>query len=246
MLITNVKLNSLFAFKSNQSIESKKPMQPHLQVVLNPNIDEDYFVKQVDALDIDRIRDLRIKNFRLIDSNSVRGVCLTGAKPELLSELKSAGIRTIIDLRREADPSSKYAKKCRFVGLEYFPMPTNDTMPLFTRFGKAEAKDVENLSTYFQLMNRGQVYMGCQLGLHRTDLAVTLNYLLNPNEPATPPSLTHMFMKSETNVTNIRINAVKNLFNNLSQGAKETLGIGGEFLTTLNSRISKLRMMNLR
>ena len=62
---------------------------------------EDEFVQNTGSLDIARLKQLGIKNFRLIDSNSIRGVTLANQKRILLRELKECGINTIIDLRKE-------------------------------------------------------------------------------------------------------------------------------------------------
>lgn len=94
-------------------------------------------------------------------------------------------------------------------------------------------------------MERGRVYIGCLLGLHRTDLAVSMNYLLNPIEPQTPPSLSHMFYRDEVNLTNKRIGSTKNLIKNLSAVHKEFLGLPVDLNGIFNERVVKLRMMNL-
>ncbi len=233
-------------FKHAHSVEHQHRFVPRMSIVVPATDQKDAFIRQSDAIDIDGLKSLCIKNFRLIDSNSVRGASLTSAKFPLLKALKDFGISTIIDLRREAGDESSYAKKCANVGLDYFGIPINDSMPEFTTFGKPNAEFIERLSNFFDLMNRGQVYMGCQLGLHRTDLAVSLNYLLNPNEPSAPPTLSHMFFKNEENVTGKCIAAVKNLFRNLSQEDKIKIGLGEYFTDIFNSRISKLKMTNLR
>lgn len=98
---------------------------------------------------------------------------------------------------------------------------------------------------FSKLMERGRVYIGCLLGLHRTDLAVSMNYLLNPIEPQTPPSLSHMFYRDEVNLTNKRIGSTKNLIKNLSAVHKEFLGLPVDLNGIFNERVVKLRMMNL-
>ena len=58
----------------------------------------DEFVRSTGSLDIARLKNLGISHFRLIDSDSVRGVTLANQDPALLTELKECGINTIIDL----------------------------------------------------------------------------------------------------------------------------------------------------
>ena len=71
-----------------------------------------------------------------------------------------------------------------------------------------------------------------------------LNYLINPKEPKTPPILSHMYMKEETNFTNKYIQAMKNLLKNLRPEHKHYLGLPEDFNTIFDSRIIKLRLMN--
>ena len=86
--------------------------------------------------------------------------------------------------------------------------------------------------------------MACLLGLHRTDLAVVLNYLINPNEPKAPPILSHMYLKDETNFTNKYIGAMKNLYKNINSNERQLLGLSDNFKEIFDARITKLRIMN--
>lgn len=221
---------------------------------VNQNIQKDEFVRSTDSLDIARLKDLGISHFRLIDSNSVRGVTLAKQKTSILQELKECGIDTIIDLRSEGGVNSKYAKDCAENGLEYMNFKLKLNMPIFnaplaTKLSSEErAKQnhefIEKLPKFFEKMNSGKYYMACLLGLHRTDLAVTMNYLLNPKEPVTPPTLSHMFFKEETNFTNKYIGAMKNFLKNVSTEDKKILGLPENFNQIFDSRVLKLRMMN--
>ena len=92
---------------------------------------EDEFVKNTGSLDIARLKIMGIKHFRLIDSNSIRGVTLANQKPSMLTELKECGINTIIDLRSEGGSDSKYAQACRENGLNYVNFKLKINMPIF-------------------------------------------------------------------------------------------------------------------
>ena len=150
-------------------------------------------------IDINRLKGLDIPHFRLIDSKSVRGMCLAKKNPQIFTELVESGINTIIDLRKEGSNESNYAKNCWENGLEnmgFFNLP-NTKKESSAEFKIMMNDFVKQLKYFFYLMDKGGVYMGCLLGLHRTDLAVCMNYLLNPEEPQTPPTLSHMFYKDE-------------------------------------------------
>ena len=215
---------------------------------------KDEFVRSTDSLDIARLKALNISHFRLIDSNSVRGVTLANQKKPILTELKECGIYNVIDLREEGCKDSKYDQSCAENGLEYMNFKLKINMPIFnaplaTKLSSEErAKQnhefIEGLPKFFEKMNNGKYYMACLLGLHRTDLAVTMNYLLNPKEPKTPPTLSHMFIKEETNFTNKYIGAMKNLLKNISVKEKAFLGLPENFHQIFDSRVLKLRLMN--
>ena len=211
------------------SFKATKP-NPYENV---PHNDE--FVRSTGSLDIARLKNLGIKHFRLIDSNSVRGVTLANQRPSLLSDLKECGINTIIDLRSEGGELK--------VKMPIFNVPNATKLSIDERH-KQNKEFVDNLPKFFEKMNSGKYYMACLLGLHRTDLAVTLNYLVNPKEPVTPPTLSHMFMKEETNLTNKYIGAIKNLIKNLSPKDREFLNLPENFNEIFSSRILKLRLMN--
>ena len=221
---------------------------------INTSLSSDEFVRTTGGVDIARIKALNISHFRLIDSNSIRGVTLANQKKEILKELRESGIETIIDLRAEANADSDYAKDCCDNGLDYFNFKLKINMPIFnmplasklsTEERDRENREfVERLPDFFELMNRGRYYMACLLGLHRTDLAVVLNYLVNPKEPKSPPILSHMYIKDETNFTNKYIGAMKNLYKNITQKEKDILGLSDNFKEIFDARITKLRLMN--
>lgn len=225
--------------------ESKKPS-------LKPQADE--FVRSTGSLNITKLKEMEIAHFRLIDSNSVRGISLADKKPEVLAKLKEYGVNTIIDVRREGGKTTKYAKECQKNGLDYFNFKIKDNMPIFVPPGncklpgdvrKEKYKEfVQQLPLFFEKMDEGRCYMHCMLGLHRTDLAVVLNYLINPNEPSTVPTLSHMYRDDETNFTNKYISAMKNLLLNIDEKDRQYIGLPENFNEIFNARVLKLRMMN--
>ncbi len=231
-----------------------KFLSPKIKAKQIRYIQQDEFVKSTGSLDIARLKDLAISHFRLINSNSVRGVTLANQNPKILTELKECGINTVIDLRNEGSEASKYAKDCRANGLNYMNFKLKINMPIFnaplaTKLSVDERRlaneeFIKRLPKFFDTMNEGKVYMACLLGLHRTDLAVTLNYLINPIEPATPPILSHMYMKEETNFTNKYIGAMKNLLKNITDKDKKYLNLPDNFNSVFDARVMKLRMMN--
>lgn len=219
---------------------------------VKPEADE--FVRSTGSLNITKIKEMDIAHFRLIDSNSVRGICLADKRSDVLAKLKEYGVNTIIDVRSEAGKTTKYAKECQKNGLEYFNFKVKDNMPIFTPMGScklnAEARKVkikefvQQLPKFFEKMDEGRCYVHCLLGLHRTDLAVVLNYLVNPKEPQTIPTLSHMHRNDETNFTLKYVNAIKNLLLNIDEKDRKYLGLPENFNDIFQARVLKLKMMN--
>ena len=177
---------------------------------------------------------------------------------DVFKALKNSNITTIIDFRSEASITGKYAKKTIFNDLNYFLFPIDYNAIQFFKFNKRNSKfTIEEqkgvthnfailMKKFFDLMNKGHLYIGCLLGLHRTDFAVIINYLLNPKEPKTPPILSHMIYNSEKDVTDEKIGKTINLFNNISVDDKRMFGYGQKFKDILKDRISKLKRANLK
>lgn len=255
MLITNFKPALSFKGSETEKVSTPKLVYPPItQSSAFHGGGGDLFIRQ-DSLDIVTLKALDIPHFRLIDSNSVRGMSLANKPAQILQSLKDAGIQTVIDLRKEGSYDSKYAKNCERLGINYFNFKLKENMAAFNMPGTTKLSSMEftdmmegftkQLGYFFQLMEEGKVYMGCLLGLHRTDLAVVMNYLLNPKEPQSPPILSHMFYKEETNFTNKRIGAIKNLLRNINPEQRFKLHMPDNIQEVMASRITKLRLMNL-
>ena len=215
---------------------------------------QDEFVRNTGSLDIRRIKALNMSHFRLHPNETISAVTLANKNPAILTELKECGIENVIDFRPEGSEESKYAQDCKKNGLNYINFKIRDNMPVFNApcSGKMSSEErrvaiekfVHQLSDFFGLMDKGKNFMACLLGLHRTDLAATMNYLLNPNEPKMPPVLAHMFYPDEINSTNKYIGKVKNVLKNLNQKDKKFLNIPENFSDIFDSRVIKLRLVN--
>ena len=125
--------------------------------------------------DYDSISKLGIKNLAITtDGKGVRGSTLFAKNnKKYITDLKNAGINTVIDLRNEA-PTGKAKTFCILNGLEYvhFPIKYDEKMT---------QEDINKLPEFIKIMNEGNYYIGCAEGTNRTDVAIGLNYLFNPD-----------------------------------------------------------------
>ncbi|MCK8621039.1 hypothetical protein [Prevotella sp. E13-27] len=78
--------------------------------------------------------------------------------------IKEAGVKTIIDLR-EMDKSDKLPYLCQYHGLEYFHYPLDN-------HARTIAQMVELFPQFCEQIDKGDFYIACAMGLHRTDIAL--------------------------------------------------------------------------
>ena len=133
-------------------------------------------------IDNDGLLSCNIPNLKLIKDNSIaigaRGQTLSSSKKRgMLTKIKAAGIQTVIDLRA-GDHSDSFPEACQLAGLDYLHFPVD-------RFRTPDSVIIKNLPIFMQTINRGSFYISCALGLHRTDIALSLFYIFNlkANEP---------------------------------------------------------------
>ena len=78
------------------------------------------------------------------------------------------GIDQIIDLRSDVSPH--YEELCRRSGVAYFRYPiVNDDDTI--------SEMVEHFSEFCSLIDKGKFYIACAMGLHRTDIALSLYWM---------------------------------------------------------------------
>ena len=78
--------------------------------------------------------------------------------------IAEAGVKTVIDLRN-LDSSNRLVEHCEQYGMEFFHYPV-DKKKLNTEVM------VDRLPRFCELIERGDFYIACAMGLHRTDIAL--------------------------------------------------------------------------
>lgn len=121
----------------------------------------------------------RLQQTRIPDLASVYG----GARGRTMSSrhqfyawraLKEAGVKTIIDLR-EKDHTDRLPALCQDYGMQYFHYPVDTS-------ATAVAQMVELFPELCQLIDAGDFYIACAMGLHRTDIALSAYWLFHGAE----------------------------------------------------------------
>lgn len=128
------------------------------------------------------IADLNIPNVHLINQNCIRGESLSHKKNKhLISEVKKCGIEQIIDLKT-ADFNDRFEHKVKRNGMDYHHYPIDSSVT-------PTREIIDNLPSFFSQMNKGHYYIACAQGMHRTDIAMSINYVFNPKSTGEPPVL---------------------------------------------------------
>lgn len=209
-------------------------------------------IAQSNEINFQGIKSIVPTSFRKIGKNCVAGSMSSIQSPENLKLLKENGIKTIIDFRTEA--SKEYQQLCKEFGFKYISFPL-DLVSNFLHSSifikqaantRAKVSDefVKNLKKFFKEVDKGNAYMGCMYGVHRTNTGVLLNYLLNPNE-CLPPVIMKIDGEQINNLTNQSLNAIKKIIHRLSPEQKKVLNISDDFLSNLYlKKIAKLKETN--
>ena len=80
-----------------------------------------------------------------------------------------SGVRTIIELR-DADHSDRLCKMCETYGIGYFAFPLDShSVP--------NEVIASRLQEFFKLVDKGDFYIACAMGLHRTDMALSIYWM---------------------------------------------------------------------
>ncbi len=81
------------------------------------------------------------------------------------------GVRTIIELRDE-DHSDRLCRLCKQYGIRYFAFPMDShSVP--------NEEIASRLQEFFGLIDSGDFYIACAMGLHRTDMALAIYWMFH-------------------------------------------------------------------
>lgn len=142
------------------------------------------------------------------DGNGLRGKTPLAGKTKVLNwrlgKIKEAGIKRIIDLRSKGECSQQARKVLSDLGLEYINFPVEDC--------NWTAKSLDSITEFINAVNEGDYYVGCANGEGRTDIAVAINYLFNPNAKNVPDFYFGSFSTTRVSVKE-NVNQIFNLIN---------------------------------
>ncbi len=176
-----------------------------------------------------------IPNYSKTSNGGIRGESLSSRKNrKFLKLLKENGVDTIIDLRDKYS-SQAYPELCKKYGFEYFNIPIDSS-------SVSDRDIIDNLPALFNIINGGNYYIACAQGLHRTDIALSLNYVFNPDAKEPPVLLGHYRSDGlKTEDISRRLNSIKKA---LTPEDMEKMGWDDSFEKEFAQRKSNLYSYN--
>ena len=123
-------------------------------------------------------------NIQNIDTayGGVRGTTLSSRhNMRYWQTVVDSGIRTIIELRDE-DHSDRLCRMCEIHGIRYFAFPMDS---------HSVPNEVisSRLQEFFELIDNGDFYIACAMGLHRTDMALSIYWMFHGVDNGMNPSI---------------------------------------------------------
>ena len=113
-------------------------------------------------------------NIQNIDTvyGGVRGTTLSSRhNMRYWQTVVDSGIRTIIELRDE-DHSDRLCRMCEIYSIRYFAFPMDShSVP--------NQVIAPRLQEFFDIVDKGDFYIACAMGLHRTDLALAIYWMFH-------------------------------------------------------------------
>ena len=182
---------------------------------------------------------LGVKNLRAFGLKCLSGETLEN-KPEVLEKLKQMGATTIVDLR--ADDKTRYRKLCEEKGLKYFSFPLQNSYSTKSQVENPEDFG-KNLKKYFDICNDEPIYVACNYGIDRTNIALSLNYLLNP-KTIKVPTILGWDGNSVKSIINKLHKQIKKILKIIPAKQKEDIGITKYDEDNMYVKVKKLHNKN--
>ena len=147
-------------------------------------------------LDIARIIQTGIPDIASV-YGGVRGRTLSSRKQTYAWQtVVAAGLRQVIELRKDYSADG-YPKLCRQSGVDYFQYPIDNDHETIVKM-------VELFPQFCEKIDRGDFYIACAMGLHRTDIALCTYWVFYAADKGiTPPPIRGYRMKDGHNTNKI-------------------------------------------
>lgn len=177
---------------------------------------------------------------RKVDHNLYAGETLADKPSSVFEYIARAGINTVIDLRSpDEEDAIEYEEKCKASGIEYTSNPLSCILDspksgIFDYKTNSVRDDfVDNLANLIEKTRRGNVYLGCQHGVDRTNFALVVDYIFNYDTTHNPPVIYPTNYASRNAIKNKNLDLIRKIIKKLSPEQRKKLNLPDNFEETI-------------
>lgn len=156
-----------------------------------------------------RILQIAIPDMAIV-YGGVRGRTLSSSHlAEARKILAQAGISQVIDLRQDYT-SDRYRDICEANGMKYFHYPVH-------RGKETIVNMVKNFTTFCELIDRGDFFISCAMGLHRTDIALCTYWVFHGADKGKEPPVLVGYLEEKGRDANKIFEVLNSFYKMLSE-----------------------------
>lgn len=181
-----------------------------------PKVAPEYFKEPIsEELKIEKILASGIPDIAQV-YGGVRGRTLSSPKQAFAwTIVKECGIRTVIDLREDGI-YTRTQELCDKYGMEYFYYPVDK-----------ELKHIHEMVSMFpkfcSLIDQGNFYIACAMGLHRTDIALCAYWMFHGADMGLAPPAIRGYRKSAGHDTDKIMRVLNAMYKEFADGKESAL-----------------------
>ncbi len=232
--------------------QTKNKIKDNKSTIFLGQIDKDVFIpskpKSKSLYDYFKNNNLVV---RQVSDNIYAGETLATKPESVFEELSYSGIETIIDLRSLEEDTFEYKEKCAANGIEYVSVPLtkvlDDRKDGIFDYQKGTVRDdfVNDLATLLKYTRKGNLYLGCQYGVDRTNFALCCDYIFNYDLEHTPPVIYPTNYAKRNTIKNKNLDLIRKIIKKLTPEQREKLHLPDNFEETiLKKRIKDIIDIN--
>lgn len=123
--------------------------------------------------------------------------------------LVEAGVKRVIDLR-DVDTSDRLPFLCQQYGMEYFHYPVNN-------HAAQVGSMVKLMPQFCQLIDEGDFYIACAMGLHRTDIALCTYWVFYAADKGIAPPLIRGYRQEDGHDTSKIMHVLNSIYKYMAE-----------------------------
>ena len=188
---------------------------------------------------------------RQVSNNIYAGETLATKPDSFFTKLSYSGIETIMDLRSLEKDTLEYKEKCETNGIEYVSVPLtkvlDDKKDGIFEYKKGTVRDdfVDDLATLLKYTRKGNLYLGCQYGVDRTNFALCCDYIFNYDLEHNPPVIYPTNYAKRNTIKNKNLDLIRKIIKKFTPEQREKLHLPDDFEETiLKKRIKDIVDIN--